>query len=123
MISCADPANPSRPPRHLAGFSFAPHMAASAARCCITDAGYPCTLTDPFTRILSSWRSLPPPCQHRWRAIGTPPRLPALCVDFHAGELVAESLRLAQNALGEITGDFSADDLLGKIFGSFCIGK
>ncbi|WP_353170429.1 tRNA uridine-5-carboxymethylaminomethyl(34) synthesis GTPase MnmE [Acinetobacter rudis] len=42
---------------------------------------------------------------------------------FHAGELVAESLRLAQNALGEITGDFSADDLLGKIFGSFCIGK
>lgn len=44
-------------------------------------------------------------------------------VVYHAGELVAESLRLAQNALGEITGDFSADDLLGKIFGSFCIGK
>lgn len=44
-------------------------------------------------------------------------------VEYHAGELVAESLRLAQNALGEITGDFSADDLLGKIFGSFCIGK
>lgn len=44
-------------------------------------------------------------------------------VEFHAGELVAESLRLAQNALGEITGEFSADDLLGKIFGSFCIGK
>ncbi|TCM68647.1 tRNA modification GTPase trmE [Acinetobacter calcoaceticus] len=44
-------------------------------------------------------------------------------VVYHAGELVAESLRLAQNALGEITGDFRADDLLGKIFGSFCIGK
>lgn len=44
-------------------------------------------------------------------------------VDFNAGELVAESLRLAQNALSEITGDFSADDLLGEIFGSFCIGK
>ncbi|MEB3768338.1 tRNA uridine-5-carboxymethylaminomethyl(34) synthesis GTPase MnmE [Acinetobacter sp. MD2] len=44
-------------------------------------------------------------------------------VEFQAGELMAESLRLAQNALGEITGDFSADDLLGKIFGSFCIGK
>lgn len=44
-------------------------------------------------------------------------------VDYHAGELVAESLRLAQNALDEITGEFSADDLLGKIFGSFCIGK
>ena len=44
-------------------------------------------------------------------------------VVYQAGELVAESLRLAQNALGEITGDFSADDLLGVIFGSFCIGK
>ncbi len=40
-----------------------------------------------------------------------------------AGELAAESLRLAQNALGEITGRFSADDLLGRIFGSFCLGK
>lgn len=40
-----------------------------------------------------------------------------------AGELVAESLRCAQQALGEITGAFSADDLLGRIFGSFCIGK
>ncbi len=44
-------------------------------------------------------------------------------VDFQAGELVAESLRQAQHSLGEITGEFSADDLLGKIFGSFCIGK
>ena len=42
---------------------------------------------------------------------------------FQAGELVAESLRQAQQSLGEITGEFSADDLLGKIFGSFCIGK
>lgn len=40
-----------------------------------------------------------------------------------AGELLAEDLRHAQNALGEITGQFSADDLLGKIFSSFCIGK
>ncbi|MCW8908127.1 MAG: tRNA uridine-5-carboxymethylaminomethyl(34) synthesis GTPase MnmE [Sedimenticola sp.] len=40
-----------------------------------------------------------------------------------AGELLAEDLRQAQLALGEITGEFSADDLLGKIFGSFCIGK
>lgn len=39
------------------------------------------------------------------------------------GELVAEELRLAQAALGEITGEFSSDDLLGRIFGSFCIGK
>lgn len=40
-----------------------------------------------------------------------------------AGELLAEDLRLAQQALGEITGEFTADDLLGKIFSSFCIGK
>ncbi len=39
------------------------------------------------------------------------------------GELIAEDLRLCQNALSEITGEFSADDLLGEIFGSFCIGK
>lgn len=42
---------------------------------------------------------------------------------FHAGELLAEELRLAQESLSEITGTFTADDLLGKIFGSFCIGK
>lgn len=40
-----------------------------------------------------------------------------------AGELLAEDLRMAQNALNEITGEFTSDDLLGKIFGSFCIGK
>lgn len=43
-------------------------------------------------------------------------KLPAL-------ELFAEELRLAQRALGEITGEFSADDLLGVIFSRFCIGK
>lgn len=42
---------------------------------------------------------------------------------FAAGELLAEDLRLAQECLGEITGKFSPDDLLGKIFSSFCIGK
>ncbi|MFB6348562.1 tRNA uridine-5-carboxymethylaminomethyl(34) synthesis GTPase MnmE [Moraxella sp. ZJ142] len=42
---------------------------------------------------------------------------------YHAGELVAESLRQAQQSLGEITGQLSADELLGKIFSSFCIGK
>ncbi|MDI9817993.1 MULTISPECIES: tRNA uridine-5-carboxymethylaminomethyl(34) synthesis GTPase MnmE [unclassified Legionella] len=40
-----------------------------------------------------------------------------------AGELLAEDLRLAHQALAEITGEFTADDLLGKIFSSFCIGK
>jgi tRNA modification GTPase len=40
-----------------------------------------------------------------------------------AGELVAEELRHAQSALGEITGEFTSEDLLGKIFAEFCIGK
>lgn len=40
-----------------------------------------------------------------------------------AGELAAEELRQAQQALGEITGSYTSDDLLGAIFSSFCIGK
>lgn len=40
-----------------------------------------------------------------------------------AGELFAEELRLAQKALGGITGSFTSDDLLGRIFSEFCIGK
>ena len=40
-----------------------------------------------------------------------------------AGELLAEDLKEAQQALSEITGAFTSDDLLGRIFGSFCIGK
>jgi tRNA modification GTPase len=43
--------------------------------------------------------------------------------DIRAGELAAEELRQAQHALGEITGTYTSDDLLGAIFGSFCIGK
>ena len=42
---------------------------------------------------------------------------------FRAGELLAEDLRLGQQALSEITGEFSSEDLLGEIFSSFCIGK
>ncbi len=42
---------------------------------------------------------------------------------YAAGELVAEELRLAQEFLSEITGQFTSDDLLGRIFSSFCIGK
>jgi tRNA modification GTPase len=38
-------------------------------------------------------------------------------------ELLAEELRLAQQALSSITGEFTSDDLLGEIFSSFCIGK
>lgn len=44
-------------------------------------------------------------------------------VSANAGELLAEELRLAQDKLGEITGKFLPDDLLGEIFSSFCIGK
>ncbi|MFP8966955.1 tRNA uridine-5-carboxymethylaminomethyl(34) synthesis GTPase MnmE [Pokkaliibacter sp. CJK22405] len=42
---------------------------------------------------------------------------------YGAGELLAEDLRLAQDTLSEITGEFRPDDLLGRIFSSFCIGK
>ena len=38
-------------------------------------------------------------------------------------DLLAEVLRLGQNALSEITGEFTSDDLLGAIFSKFCIGK
>lgn len=41
----------------------------------------------------------------------------------HAGELLAEDLRKAQESLGTITGEFYPDDLLGEIFSRFCIGK
>ncbi|QPK62773.1 tRNA uridine-5-carboxymethylaminomethyl(34) synthesis GTPase MnmE [Methylomonas sp. LL1] len=44
-------------------------------------------------------------------------------LSHQAPELVAEDLRQAQASLSEITGEFSSDDLLGEIFGSFCIGK
>ena len=46
-----------------------------------------------------------------------------LLVERHAGELVAQELTDAQKQLGEITGQVTIDDLLGRIFGSFCIGK
>ncbi|EJD6477215.1 tRNA uridine-5-carboxymethylaminomethyl(34) synthesis GTPase MnmE [Providencia rettgeri] len=44
-------------------------------------------------------------------------------VNARSGELLAEELRLAQQELSEITGEFTSDDLLGHIFSSFCIGK
>ncbi len=47
----------------------------------------------------------------------------AIAAQEHALELLAEDLRLAQHALATITGEFSADDLLGEIFSRFCIGK
>ncbi len=42
---------------------------------------------------------------------------------YNAGELMAEELRLAQDTLGQITGRYTPDDLLGEIFSNFCIGK
>lgn len=42
---------------------------------------------------------------------------------LHAGELLAEELKQAQESLNQITGEFTSDDLLGRIFSSFCIGK
>ena len=46
-----------------------------------------------------------------------------LLVESHAGELVAQELTDAQRCLGEITGQVSSEELLGRIFSSFCIGK
>ena len=46
-----------------------------------------------------------------------------LLIERHAGELVAQELTDAQQQLGEITGQVTSEDLLGRIFGSFCIGK
>jgi len=44
-------------------------------------------------------------------------------IELQAGELLAEELRMAQQQLSQITGEFTSDDLLGRIFSSFCIGK
>ena len=55
--------------------------------------------------------------QHLWQAATH------LAASSQHLDLLAEELRLAQNALGSITGEFSADDLLGEIFSRFCIGK
>ena len=44
-------------------------------------------------------------------------------IELKAGELLAEELRVAQQYLNDITGEFTSDDLLGRIFSSFCIGK
>jgi tRNA modification GTPase len=46
-----------------------------------------------------------------------------LLTERHAGELVAQELTDAQKALGEMTGQVTSEDLLGRIFASFCIGK
>lgn len=46
-----------------------------------------------------------------------------LLTERRAGELVAEELREAQQALNEVTGEFTSDDLLGRVFRGFCIGK
>ncbi|MGB5644067.1 MAG: tRNA uridine-5-carboxymethylaminomethyl(34) synthesis GTPase MnmE [Gammaproteobacteria bacterium] len=45
------------------------------------------------------------------------------CLENNTAELVAEELKLAQQELSSITGEFTSDDLLGRIFADFCIGK
>ena len=57
------------------------------------------------------------------RARGHVEEAQRLLTERHAGELVAQELTEAQRDLGEITGQVTSDDLLGRIFGSFCIGK
>ncbi|MFO1244662.1 MAG: tRNA uridine-5-carboxymethylaminomethyl(34) synthesis GTPase MnmE [Ramlibacter sp.] len=62
---------------------------------------------------------------HALRRVGEHLAVAATHLAAHAQalDLLAEELRLAQNALNEITGEFSSDDLLGVIFSKFCIGK
>ncbi|MGQ0654616.1 MAG: tRNA uridine-5-carboxymethylaminomethyl(34) synthesis GTPase MnmE [Betaproteobacteria bacterium] len=67
----------------------------------------------PFIARERHLRALDDTARHLERAAREPAR----------AELFAEELRLAHRALGEITGEFSADDLLGEIFARFCIGK
>ena len=57
------------------------------------------------------------------RALAALERAQGRLVVDNAGELVAEELREAQDAFGEITGAFATEDLLARIFSSFCIGK
>jgi hypothetical protein len=66
-----------------------------------------------IARSGTCWPCAAPPT---WPRPSTPPCRCAL-------DLFAEELRLAHDALAEITGAFTSDDLLGEIFGRFCIGK
>jgi len=50
-------------------------------------------------------------------------KIASQCLQNNTGELLAEELKLAQLELSSITGEFSSDDLLGRIFADFCIGK
>jgi tRNA modification GTPase len=61
--------------------------------------------------------------RHLYALVETREHLRAARTCFAQFELFAEELRLAQRALGAITGEFSSDDLLGEIFERFCIGK
>jgi tRNA modification GTPase len=79
-------------------------------------AGYRETTTDTFSarrRHLDALRRATELVEHGLQALE----------QAQAGELLAEDLRQAHHELGEITGEYSSDDLLGAIFGSFCIGK
>ena len=61
--------------------------------------------------------------RHLEALAGAERRLTLAAGELHRLELAAEELRLAQDDLAAITGEFTADDLLGAIFGRFCIGK
>ena len=72
------------------------------------------------------WRNTPPLWRHLEalrRAREQVEEAERLLLERTGGELVAQELSDAQKALGEITGEISSDELLGRIFASFCIGK
>ena len=109
--------------RHHVGSAAHPRLARSRARasiCCVAPEGQR-QLSDRGQR--QHLRAAPAPggAGARARAASRPRR--ASSRQHRAGELIAEDLRQGQQALEEITGIFTADDLLGRIFGSFCIGK
>ncbi|QSP95564.1 tRNA uridine-5-carboxymethylaminomethyl(34) synthesis GTPase MnmE [Marinobacter salinisoli] len=112
------------------GISAEPHQAAPVIRLCAKSAQGLDVLRDHLKQCMGFASTTEGGFLARRRHLDALERARELLVQgrnqlegYGAGELLAEDLRAAQDALGEITGHLSPDDLLGKIFSSFCIGK
>ena len=86
-----------------------------------TSCGLPCSSSE--TKVAYAFTARRRHTEALQRALGHFRTGRAALDEQRAGELLAEELRLAQEALSEITGAESSDELLGRIFASFCIGK